>query len=129
MITATHREHGFTLLELLFAVGIFGIAATMTTQSLVQMHRQNGESEVRTAAIGAAQRVLDEIRFTDPSTLPMSGTSTQNVTVDSRVFAVSTEYCALGSFCSSSNIRQVRVGVTYRGQSRYQVDTVFCQLR
>ncbi len=123
------NSRGFTLIELMFSLLLFGVTASAMTSGFRAMQQQNLQNEVRSGAIGAAQQVLDELRLTDPTTLPTNGSASQNITYGARTYTVTTSYCALSSYCTSSSIRQIRLGVTYDGQTRYQVDTVFCQLR
>ncbi len=122
-------SRGFTLIELMFSLLLFGVTASAVTYGFRAMSQQNTQSEVRSGAIGAAQQVLDELRLTDPISLPTNGSTSQNITYGARTYTVTTSYCALASYCTSSSIRQIRLGVSYNGQTRYQVDTVFCQLR
>jgi prepilin-type N-terminal cleavage/methylation domain-containing protein len=125
-----HFEHrGFSLIELMFALAILGVVSASMTTGFMQMARRNSEQEIRTSAIAAAQIVLDGIRVGDPSLLPADGTEEEEVTCGSRTFTIQTTYCAIQSYCTSNNIRQIRIGVIYRGKTRYQVDTVFSQLR
>ncbi len=60
------RNTGFTLLELLVALAIFGVAAlaalTMTNQTLSQQQRL----EDRTLALWLAENELAELRLTNP---------------------------------------------------------------
>ena len=123
------NQCGFSILEVLFSIGLFSIVASGMTASFVGLQRRNYENEVRTAAIGAAQKVLDEARVLDPATLPTSGSASTTVTYGSKSFDVTTTYCAIPAECSSANVRQLRVAVSYRGTQRYKVDTIFCQLR
>ena len=98
------------------------------TSGFMQLEQRNWEHEVKSAAIAAAQQVLDEMRLQDPTTLPSSGSTERTVAYGSRQFTVRTSYCTLASYCAT-NIRQIRLGVSYLGKMRYQVDSVFCQLR
>ena len=120
---------GFTLLEVMFSMVIFGIAAAGMTHGFAQMQHRNWEYEVRSGAIGAAQEVLDRLRVADPYSMPDSGSSSQSINYADRDYEIITTYCAESSYCSSSNIRHVRIGVNYLGKTRYRVDTVFCQLK
>lgn len=123
------RQAGFTLIEFMFAVTVFGVAAAAMTQSFAQMSQRNANHEVRSGAIGAAQKVLDELRIENVTSLPSTGSTTTEVVYGGRTFSVQTTYCAIAAYCASNSIRHIRVGVIYREQTRYQVDTVFCQLR
>jgi type II secretory pathway pseudopilin PulG len=123
---------GFSMLEVLFSVGLFSVIAALMTSSFITLQKRNRENELRTGAISAAQQVLDIIRSpnTDPATLPTSGSVVQPiVTIGGPPYEVTLQYCPAGTFCSSSTMRHIRATVRFRNQVKYVVDTVFCQLR
>ncbi|MBX7145464.1 MAG: type II secretion system GspH family protein [Oligoflexia bacterium] len=122
-------EAGFTLIEVMVALVLFlGISATLGTGYVAMLKRSN-VTETRTLAMGAAQQVLDVLRLTDPSTLPTSGSSTQNVAIGGKTFAVTTTYCATSSYCASASNRHIKVSVYRSNQKVFDVETVFTRLR
>ncbi len=124
------QQRGFTLLEVMVSIGIFGIISGMMATSFVTMIRNNYENEVRTGAYQAAQQVLDTLRQADPSSIPTSGNSgPQNITIGNRTYSATTYYCEVASQCASASIRGLRVAVTFRSKQRYSVGTVFSQLQ
>lgn len=124
-----HTNLGFTLLEVLVSLSLFSLASIAIAKSFTLHISTNNKSEQKTGAIMAAQRVLDQIRVLDPTTLPTSGTTSQNVTIGSRNYQTSTTYCNPSTYCSSTNVRFLTVKVQYRGSQLYAVDTIFSQLR
>jgi prepilin-type N-terminal cleavage/methylation domain-containing protein len=123
-------ENGFTLLEVMAAMLIFGLILGGMAPVFSRLVKRNTQMEIRGGAIAAAERVLDSIRLEDPSTLPASGSdAVRTITIDNRDFAVTATYCADATFCSSSNSRHISVDVTHNGDRTFEVQTVFTQLR
>jgi type II secretory pathway pseudopilin PulG len=58
-------ESGTTLVESLFALGLFGVAAAAIATLLVGHVRQQGSNWVRTTAIALAERELEDLRTVD----------------------------------------------------------------
>ena len=123
------REDAFSLIELMASLLLFGVVASAMTGGMLQMQKRSWQNEVRSGAIAAAQQVLDELRLSDPISMPSTGSSSQTVTVGGRSFVVTTSYCAIASYCTSAATRQIRVGVSNNGKNCYQVDTIYSQLR
>jgi prepilin-type N-terminal cleavage/methylation domain-containing protein len=63
------RERGFSIIELMFAVGILGILATLATTQLLKFTHRTRQSEVKTmlGAVAKAERVYraDADTYTD----------------------------------------------------------------
>ena len=126
------NESAFTLLEVLVSLSLFSIGAVSVARSFSQHLAYASQADRRSGAIDAAQQVLDGLRVLDPSTLPkLAATTTQNVNVGGRTYAVTTTFCptAYNSYCASNSSRYLSINVTYRGLSQYKVDTIFSQLR
>jgi prepilin-type N-terminal cleavage/methylation domain-containing protein len=124
------RQRGFTMIEVMVALAMFGIASAMMATSMVQMQRVNHENEIRTGSYAAAQQVLDGFRSQNIGLLPSSGNgAVQNVVISGRTFAVTPSYCLTTSDCTSPNIRGIRVSVKYLNQVKYVVDTVYARLQ
>lgn len=127
---ASAQEKGFTLVEVLAALAIFGLLAAGMGPVFLQQLQQNRLAEIKTEAMGAAQVALDKLRIQDPATLPATGNGTvQTITVGSHTFSVTPSYCEVASFCSSPTVRHIRVRVTYKGQQVFTTQTVYSQLR
>jgi prepilin-type N-terminal cleavage/methylation domain-containing protein len=125
----TNARGGFTLLEVMVSLLIFNIAALGIAQSFLVHLKRNTENERRGESVQVAQQVMDEIRVKDPTSLPHSGSTTQDVTLGHRTYEVTTTYCKLSAYCTSNNIRSVSVEVSLEGNLQYAADTVFAQLR
>jgi len=53
--------HGFTLLELTIALGMFALFATGAVVSMTQVNRHASATRLRTLALGVAQQRIDEV--------------------------------------------------------------------
>ena len=121
---------GFTLLEVLVAMMLFSAVSIGLAKGFILQLKSNSNSEIRSQAIQAAQVVLDRMRTQDPATFPTSGQgASESVAVAGRNYTVSVRYCVKAAFCPTSTTRHLRATVNYRGAKRYEVDTVFTQLR
>ena len=128
--TDKKTENGFTIIEVMVSLGLFGIVSAMMVTSMVQMQRLNYDNAVRTGAFSAAQQVLDSYRATDPATLPASGNgAVQNITIGGRVYNVTPRFCPTAAHCSSANIRGISLIVAHKNVTRYTVETVFSRLQ
>ncbi len=124
------KERGFTIIEVMVALGMFGVVSAMMATTMVQLQRTNYENEIRSGSYAAAQLVLDDLRSQNISTLPTSGNGpVQNVVIAGRTYAVTPTYCLTVSECSSVNIRGIRVSVSHKNQVKYLVNTVYARLQ
>jgi type II secretory pathway pseudopilin PulG len=127
-IDRTRGERGATLLEVLVAIGIFGVTSMCVAKAFVFHLSTNTVSEQKTAAYQAAQQRLDRVRVDDPGNLPNSGSTTETITIGTRPFSVRTSYCLKSSYCTT-NTKHLEVRVSYKGRELYAVETVYAQLR
>ena len=119
-------RRGFTLVEAVVAVAVFGILIAGVGGAFVGYLRVNTESEIRTGAVAAAQTVVDRLR--GYGAWPPSG-SAQVVTSHGREYEVELRhetYCQDGACLDRA--RMLEVEVRYGGRTRYQVSNVFTQL-
>ena len=118
---------GFSLLEVLVALGILAVAIAAALTSITTNLKANHKAELSFEGAQAAQTVIDQIRSQDIATLPTSGTDTarQIQVKDGRTFDVYVTYCATPAYCTSNEVRQLTVRVNYKGQSVYRTETVF----
>jgi len=124
------QQAGFTMIEVMVALAMFGVASAMMATTMVQMQRTNYENEIRTDSYAAAQEVLDDIRSQNISLLPTTGSGTpQSIVISGRTFLVTPSYCVTPSDCSTPNIRGIRVSVSYKSQIKYVLDTVYARLQ
>ena len=120
---------GFTLVEILFALTLFGIAVASCFPAFLGHIQFNNQSEVRSGAYAAAQVLLDELRLEDPSSLPSSGSdAATEIQVGTRTYSVVASYCEDSTFCGSET-RFITVRVSYLGEEVYEVSTVYTELR
>lgn len=124
------KQGGFTLIEVLFSITLFGVILIGLIPAFVFQLRMNTLSELRSNAAMAAQAKLDELRFTNITDIPASGSSAEeDIAIGDRVFQVITHYCETAAYCATGNNRQVRVAVTYNGEPQYAVETVYTRLQ
>lgn len=135
MISTPDSNHsisqgGFSLIEVLVSISLFSIIGMGLAKGFIMQMRSNNDSAIRIQAISAAQQVLDRIRTTDPASLPTGGSAVaETVTVSGRNYSVVITYCAISAYCTAVTTRHIRAAVSYRNSKRYEVDTVFSQLR
>jgi prepilin-type N-terminal cleavage/methylation domain-containing protein len=126
-------KRGFTLLEVLVGLGLFGILALSLSNSLLFFLRTNTVNQYRTGAVQAVQVVLDQLRSIDPMTLPTTAgaTQTRSVSVDglSTPYTVTITYCANPVYCTTNDLRHISVSAVYDGREYYGTETVYTQLR
>jgi prepilin-type N-terminal cleavage/methylation domain-containing protein len=121
-------QAAFSMIEAMVSIAIFGIGSLGIAHAFIYHMSFNTTSERRGAAIAAAQVVLDQLRVSDPASLPNTGSATQNLTVGRRTFVATTSYCSPNTYCTST-ARYVKVEIRENGQLYYTVSTVFAQLR
>ena len=124
-------EQGNTLVEVLVALSLFSVVAVGTTSSFIGNMQHNNVTDRKTGAFEAAQQVLDNLRQKDPTSLPTNNTAqTQNITIGDHTYNMRSIFCPSGTtYCTSNNVRHVRVRASLNGTKEYEVDTVFAQLR
>ena len=94
--------NGFTLMEVIFALSLFALTMSALFPAFLDHVRFNTFSEVRSGSYQAAQVVLDKLRIEDPASMPSSGSdSEQNVSIGSRLYAVTVSYCEEVAFCAA----------------------------
>lgn len=120
---------GFSLLEVLLSMSLFGIAGITMAQAFSHQLAFNTNSEIRSGAIMAAQQVLDDYRMEDPNALPLSGSEAQNITIGSKTYNTMTYFCETAAYCASASVRQLRTEVRYNSRVYYNIETIYAQLR
>jgi type II secretion system protein I len=124
-----HKEQeGATLLEVLIALLILSMALVSTFAAMSAFTSMNTRTQQRSNAAFAARAHLEELRFTDPETMPSSGTQTTSTTVGLNTFTVVTEYCVSSGYCDDVT-RHVVVTVQENGRDVIETETVFTALR
>lgn len=84
------------------------------------------DAQIRYEAIQAAQKVLDDYRFQEITTLT-APTSAIPVTIGTRDFSVAVTFCETTAFCPSNEIRHISVDVSYKDNIVYETDTIFSE--
>ena len=121
---------GFTLLEVLVSMTILALVTASIGPAFHSFFEANTNMERRTAAIEAAQRVLDNLRFEDTDDLPASGSgTTESITIANYPFEVTPVFCSDATYCTSVNTRHILVSVAYNGEEIYEIQTVYTKLR
>ena len=125
-----HAQSGFTVMESMVAIALFSISALAMANVFAKNISYNTTNEIKTGAIEAAQQVLDEARFSDPSFFPNGGqVANEDVKIGNRTYNTSTTYCRTPTYCTSNTIRSLYVQVQYKGTTYYEIETVYTQLR
>ena len=123
------NQKGFTLLEVMAALTIFGVLIVGILPAFVAHSRFIKNAEVRTGAIQVAQTRMDELRQVDPISLPTTGSSSSSYSAGGRAYSVVTQYCQNASLCSGTAVRHIRLDIRFRGSSVYDLETIYTQLR
>ena len=114
---------------MLISILIFGVVLAGAGPAFILHSKLNTFAELRSSAEAAAQVKLDSLRFTDPQDLPNSGqTGPEDITVGSHTYQVTTKYCSPNTYCTT-NTRQIKVSISYKNETQYEVETVFTKLR
>ena len=121
---------GFTLVEVMVSMGIFGIVMAFVPMAFMAHLKFNTRMEQKTSAIEVAQRVLDSYRIIDPADLPDSGSAPdQTFQINNKSYVVKSKFCAKPEYCASNNSRHITVEVFCDADSCYSVETVFTRLK
>ena len=154
-----NSRRGVGLIEVLVAIAILATILVFIVPSFTFYLQVNTQSEIRTQAVTLAQEALEQLRLFDPRLLPTSGeypisadytnsSSTPQTCPDSsngntsngttnpceverhgRKYEVKVAFCPENTSYCNDNQRHVRVEVKYRGDTVYEVETVFTKLR
>lgn len=127
--TFNYKQTGFSLMEVMASLMIFSVVLAGMGPAFVAHTRHNTQSELRIEAIAAAEQVIDNLRFTDPTQLPTTGTTSQNISIGNRSYSTVTSYCLNTQYCASASNRHITVAVSYRNDPIFSTQTVFTQLR
>lgn len=121
---------GFTLIEVLVAIAIVALALATASSSLITNMKANKTGARVFEGAQAAQTVIDELRYTDVSALPESGTDeVRHVQIDAlKTYDVYVTYCNDPTHCTSEDVRQISLRVELDGKKIYETETVFTQL-
>ena len=123
-------DKGFTLIEIMVALVVFGIVMAALPVAFMSHLTYNTRMEKKTGALNAAQQVLDNLRVQDPSTLPISGVvGPQAVSMNDTNYQVLTYFCENSHYCNTSTSRHIRVAVKENNETLYEVQTVFTRLK
>lgn len=130
LLAVTREESGFTMLETLVSIAIFGIFSATMINTVLAFVRRINETQVQTEAVAIANRKFDELRQERPDALPSSGTVGPEAARSGEFnFQIFTTYCGTAALCPSSRTRHVRVDVRLRGRSVFDAESVFTRLR
>lgn len=126
------KNQGLSLVEALVGMTIFLIALAFMIPLLANNQINVIKNEIDTGAISVSQKILDELRQTDVSTLPLSGTLTTlpSGTNISSIPEIGKNYSAKIIYCESNincntTAREIEVQVSYNAQTIYKVKTIY----
>ncbi len=124
------QQAGFTMMEVLVAMTIMALVSAAMAPVFHQHAKTNTEMEKRTAAVEAAQQILDLLRFSDMTTLPTSGAgTTQTINTSGYAFSATPYYCRTADLCQSTSTRHITVEISYQNEKIYELETVYTKLR
>ena len=123
-------QKGFTVVEVLVSMAIFGIVMAAMPAVFIAHAKINERMEIKTGALAAGQLVMDAYRAVDLTTLPTTGEgSEQNVTVNDRSFTVTPIFCEKSSYCLSAKSRHIKLLIAYEEEEVAKLETVYTSLR
>jgi len=114
--------------EVLIASLVLSIALVSTFSAMTGFTSMNTRTQLRSNAAFAARAHLEGLRYTDPETLPSSGTQTTKAVVGANQLTVVTEYCVTSSYCDAAT-RHVVITIQENGKDVFETETVFTALR
>ena len=118
---------GFTLIEVLVAITIFGIVIGSLASSSIGFTKWITTNEKRIGAIAAVQSKIEGFRDDDPSAMPTSGTVSETVISAGKSYVLETTYCQTTAYCTVS-ARHITVVAKFNGTQLFKAQTVFSQL-
>jgi len=125
-----HNVRGFSMIEVMVALSIFGLVSAAVGPSFSMFMKHNTDALIKTKALAAAQQKLDQLRLNNPQSLPSSGRiGPETFTIDGKNFSVYTSYCVTSAYCNTANNRDIKVEAYYNNVKRYEVETVYTALR
>lgn len=139
------KNSGFSILEMLVALVILGIALVSILPVFINYASVNRRTEIRAEAVSVAEGVMDGLRqrnfgqwnafktTTERDGVKVATGEANDATDDGRTYAVAIDWCDsdLGlTLCDNSGQQQhVRVAVSFGGQQQYSVTTVFTNIQ
>lgn len=135
MIIINRNQNGFTFIELMISVLIFGIVASGMTGSLIQNRPLNEFSAVKANGSLFAQERLEHYRSLDIASIPSTGSATTSVTQDGTTYTIKASFCPTNlnkcsittSPCTLSNnarLRQVAIEVNDGSKNLVCISTI-----
>ena len=136
LLSAVRREAGVTLIEMVVAIAIFGIASIAIIGVLTSATAADGLSRQRSIALELAQQEVEYVRQLNYTDVGIQGANPPGVVVATQMKAVAGLLYTLktrirwvtdsipSSFASSANYKQIRVTVT-RNTDNKQLARVF----
>jgi prepilin-type N-terminal cleavage/methylation domain-containing protein len=111
------RPRGFTLVELLAAIVVIGVAVGMLVALMVSARRATRAGEERRLAAAAAQGTLERLRGARPDRLPGSGGAPQAVPPEARRLREVGISAAARPWKGDRGMKHVTVRVTWRSRT------------
>ena len=142
-----NKEQGFSIIEMLVALVILGVALTSILPVFINYANINRRTAIRAEAISVAEQVMDGLRQRNFSDWKAFSKSVQDNGIqivtgeegndgdNGRTYIPTVEWCKPNVFdlCKGDNAaeddqqRHVRVTVSLNGQAQYSVTTVYVQ--
>ena len=122
------KHAGFTLIETLVTMALLSIAIIPLSGLAITYRKSITDMKIRSDAMAAAQQVAESYRFGDITSLQTSGTTSTSLAVSGRNYTIYTDFCTVSAYCTTST-RHLLFRVHFNAQQKYQMETVFTQLR
>ena len=113
-----YGEDGFSLVELLVAIALFGLVLAALTGALISSARSIGDQRLRTAATRVATDHLETLRAVPFDELDARAGLTTTTTPDGRTFSVDTTVTAIdpasGAPAGAGRVKQITAVVSWQ---------------
>ena len=142
-MNSRNRNAGFSIIEMLVALVILGVALTSILPVFINYANVNRRTEIRAEAVSAAERVMDELRQRDfgdwdavreelDDGIKVATGDPNTASDDGRTYVPAITWCTADlPLCSNNGgaignqQRHVRVAISLDGEEQYSVTTVF----
>lgn len=122
------KSNGFSVIEVMCSLGIFGVLSLGLTTSLISNLKTNTRNQVKTEALQIARMTLDNYRVSEVVNLPTTGDVTSTQTIGNRTYDITVSFCVNDAYCASE-MRHLIITVKGSGTTYAEIETVFTQLK
>lgn len=128
MLTFIKKEHGFTFVEILFALAVIGIAFLAVSYAMQNSYAVTWKTQERAVAVNLAREQLELLkRFDNSKKDPVLEASVEK-TVDGIKYKIETSKLSGSGIFNSSNVIPIRVKVSWKSRNQnfsFNIDTCY----